>query len=105
MHSTRFGRPGGWRWAVARASTLCAISFLIAGAEVGPAAAQQKGPAGSAASVSCSVVMVSMRDGVKLATEVYRPARSGKYPVILVRSPYHSILYSNHLSWAPPSCQ
>ena len=30
-----------------------------------------------------------MRDGVKLATEVYLPASSGKYPVILTRSPYN----------------
>src|ERR1700737_2592656 len=38
-------------------------------------------------------VMVSMRDGVKLAMDVYRPARngvpvSGKFPVILERTPY-----------------
>jgi putative CocE/NonD family hydrolase len=39
-------------------------------------------------------VMVPMRDGVKLATDVYRPARNGapvegKLPVILVRTPYN----------------
>ena len=38
-------------------------------------------------------VMVSMRDGVRLATDVYRPARNGvpvagKFPVILERTPY-----------------
>jgi putative CocE/NonD family hydrolase len=33
-----------------------------------------------------------MRDGVKLATEVYRPTRAGKYPVILQRSPYNRML-------------
>jgi uncharacterized protein len=37
--------------------------------------------------------MVSMRDGVRLATDVYRPARNGvpiegKFPVILERTPY-----------------
>jgi putative CocE/NonD family hydrolase len=38
-------------------------------------------------------VMVPMRDGVKLATDIYRPAREqkavpGKFPVILIRTPY-----------------
>jgi len=33
-------------------------------------------------------VMVSMRDGVKLATDIYRPKAEGKYPVILCRIPY-----------------
>jgi putative CocE/NonD family hydrolase len=38
-------------------------------------------------------VMVPMRDGVKLATDIYRPARNGlalaqKFPVILERTPY-----------------
>lgn len=37
---------------------------------------------------------VTMRDGVKLATNVYRPGRSGvaidgKFPVILERTPYN----------------
>ncbi|MBV9581599.1 MAG: CocE/NonD family hydrolase, partial [Chloroflexi bacterium] len=29
-----------------------------------------------------------MRDGVRLATDIYRPAASGNYPAILVRTPY-----------------
>jgi putative CocE/NonD family hydrolase len=33
-------------------------------------------------------VKVAMRDGVRLATDVYRPAGSGRYPAILVRTPY-----------------
>jgi uncharacterized protein len=33
-------------------------------------------------------VMVPMRDGTALATDVYLPAGSGKFPVILSRSPY-----------------
>jgi len=33
-------------------------------------------------------VMVPMRDGIKLATDIYRPASDGKFPVILVRIPY-----------------
>ena len=39
-------------------------------------------------------VMVAMRDGVKLATDIYRPAQDGrpierKFPVILMRTPYN----------------
>jgi putative CocE/NonD family hydrolase len=33
-------------------------------------------------------VRVAMRDGVKLATDIYRPEGTGKYPAILVRTPY-----------------
>jgi uncharacterized protein len=33
-------------------------------------------------------VMIPMRDGVHLATDLYRPDREGKFPVILTRSPY-----------------
>jgi len=33
-------------------------------------------------------VMVPMSDGIKLATDIYRPARDGKYPVVLCRMPY-----------------
>ncbi len=38
-------------------------------------------------------VMVSMRDGIRLATDIYRPARNGepgegRYPTILLRTPY-----------------
>jgi len=33
-------------------------------------------------------VMMPMRDGVKLATDIYRPDTSGTFPVILLRTPY-----------------
>jgi putative CocE/NonD family hydrolase len=33
--------------------------------------------------------MVAMRDGVKLATDVYVPASGDKWPVILIRTPYN----------------
>ena len=33
-------------------------------------------------------VGVPMRDGVRLATDIYRPEAEGKFPVILVRTPY-----------------
>jgi hypothetical protein len=34
-------------------------------------------------------VMVPMRDGVKLATDVYLPSTNGPFPVILARTPYN----------------
>ena len=33
-------------------------------------------------------VAVPMRDGVKLSTDIYRPAAAGTHPVVLVRTPY-----------------
>lgn len=33
-------------------------------------------------------VMVPMRDGVRLSTDIFRPAKAGRYPVILTRDPY-----------------
>lgn len=39
-------------------------------------------------------IMVEMRDGVRLATDIYTPAAEGTYPVILSRTPY-----SKNASW------
>lgn len=36
--------------------------------------------------------MVAMRDGVKLATDIYAPATNGHWPVILARTPYGKAL-------------
>jgi uncharacterized protein len=46
-----------------------------------------------------SDVMVSMRDGIRLATDIYRPMRDGKpvegrFPVILERTPYGKTIAS-----------
>ena len=41
---------------------------------------------------------VEMEDGVKLATDVYLPTEDGKYPVILVRTPYNK----DHIKGAIP---
>ena len=38
---------------------------------------------------TCRIEWAPMRDGVKLATEVYLPASPGKYPVIMTRTPYN----------------
>src|SRR5690242_19143022 len=37
-------------------------------------------------------IMVPMRDGVRLATDVYRPAMVGQWPVLLSRVPYNKDL-------------
>jgi putative CocE/NonD family hydrolase len=42
----------------------------------------------AAVKVERSTLRTPMRDGVKLATDLYRPARSGRLPVLLVRTPY-----------------
>ena len=34
-------------------------------------------------------VMMPMRDGVKLASDIYRPKGNGKYPIIFSRTPYN----------------
>jgi putative CocE/NonD family hydrolase len=34
-------------------------------------------------------IMVPMRDGVKIATDVYRPNREGQWPVLVMRHPYN----------------
>src|SRR5580700_6595341 len=33
-------------------------------------------------------VMIRMRDGVHLATDIYRPAAHEKFPVVLIRTPF-----------------
>ncbi|NQV20963.1 MAG: CocE/NonD family hydrolase [Rhodospirillales bacterium] len=33
-------------------------------------------------------IQVSMRDGVELATDIYRPSDAGKHPVVMMRLPY-----------------
>lgn len=34
-------------------------------------------------------IMIPMSDGVRLATDVYRPVGEGRFPVVLTRTPYH----------------
>ena len=70
-------------------SSWFAMSFVLA-AKV-PLHAQGAGGYGIS---EAKDVMVAMRDGVKLAADIYRPARDGqpvegKFPVILMRTPYN----------------
>ncbi|OOG77930.1 CocE/NonD family hydrolase [Algoriphagus sp. A40] len=40
-------------------------------------------------------VMMPMRDGVRLATDIYRPKGEGKYPVVFSRTPYNFNTWGN----------
>jgi putative CocE/NonD family hydrolase len=70
-----------------------ALAFVIA---AGPAAAQEYDV------LLERSVMMPARDGVKLATDLYFPARGGrradgKFPAILVRTPYGKAIEANRL--------
>jgi hypothetical protein len=43
----------------------------------------------AAAPVIENNVLIPMRDGVQLGADIYRPAASGRYPVLLSRTPYN----------------
>ncbi len=50
-------------------------------------------------------VMVPMRDGVRLATDVYRPDSAGRFPVLVTRGPYSKDTYADnqeHSIWFFP---
>ena len=72
---------GGW---LAAGGIAAVIAIVLAAA----LAAQQREPAAGAGGVTCETVRVPMRDGVMLATDVYRPAAPGRYPVVMLRTPY-----------------
>jgi putative CocE/NonD family hydrolase len=65
-----------------RGGLLAAVVALLVAGLLPAAASAQEG-------VTCSVEYAPMRDGVRLATEVYRPAQTGRYPVVLTRTPYN----------------
>jgi putative CocE/NonD family hydrolase len=45
-------------------------------------------------------VYVTMRDGVKLAVDVYRPEQDGKYPALLSLSPYNKDIQRKPPHWS-----
>jgi len=55
-------------------------TMLLAGLFQSPAAPQPE-----------TTVMVPTRDGVRLATDLYRPKGSGPWPVVLIRTPYNKM--------------
>ncbi len=40
-------------------------------------------------------VMMPMRDGIRLATDIYRPKGDGKYPIVFSRTPYNFNTWGN----------
>jgi hypothetical protein len=70
---------------------LAALAVVVAADVAGPARAQSTAQYDI---VTARHVMVAARDGVKLATDVYRPAKNGlpvegRFPTILQRTPYN----------------
>ncbi|MBI5366769.1 MAG: CocE/NonD family hydrolase [Planctomycetes bacterium] len=53
-----------------------------------PASAQDPRPAEARAPAAPTEVAVPMRDGKTLAADLYLPAASGKYPTVLIQTPY-----------------
>ena len=47
--------------------------------------------------------VATMRDGVRLVADVYRPCGDGPWPVLLMRQPYGRDIAST-VVYAPPSC-
>jgi len=74
-------------------AALCAVPCLQAQSGAAPASP----PASTAYEiVSTRNIMVAMRDGTHLATDVYRPAQGGvasdgRFPAILMRTPYDKV--------------
>ncbi|HZS09691.1 MAG TPA: CocE/NonD family hydrolase [Blastocatellia bacterium] len=72
------------------AALLALVAFVFA-------PAQQPAPAAQP-----DTQMVAMRDGVKLATDIYLPEGKGPWPVILVRTPYGksgALMNGQHKQW------
>ena len=69
-----------------------AVLFLFMIALTAGAGAQDNDPALAkfkSISDSDTMVMVPMRDGVRLATDVHRPKGDGQFPTILIKTPYN----------------
>lgn len=66
------------------AASFMAISGTLAGLAQAPATAAE----GEQDVIVELNVMTPMRDNVHLATDVFRPAKPGRYPIILTRDPY-----------------
>ena len=55
------------------------------------------------APMTVTEVFIPMRDGVKLAANVYRPGKPGKYPVIMTFTPYGKDLFGTAKTWGVDS--
>ena len=69
-------------------ASVASLGLLLAGPLHGDSTAQVSKDS-QRSDVRCTLEQAPMRDGVKLATEVYQPAGDGRYPVIMTRTPYN----------------
>jgi putative CocE/NonD family hydrolase len=76
--------PSGYMTSVAFACAALLGGCAGRGAAVNSASA----PAIVQDGISCTTLLVSMRDEVKLYNEIYFPASAGKKPVVIFRTPY-----------------
>jgi hypothetical protein len=70
----------------------CASALLLLSCFTWPALAQDDDPELAkfkATSESDTMVMIPMRDDVRLATDVHRPKGDGPFPTVLVKTPYN----------------
>jgi len=85
----------------ARSGAILCLSALLLG---GTARAQQEDPniaKFKAITEADTMIMVPMRDGVGLATDVYLPKGDGPFPVILDKTPYNfNHILGTQLAWA-----
>src|ERR1700722_17023526 len=57
--------------------------------------------------VAAKDIMIPMRDGIRLSTDIYRPARNGtpiaeKFPIILERTPYGKAFVASSADYFVP---
>jgi hypothetical protein len=67
------------------------LLVVVAAAYLPQTRAQQTPPAAQAAQAPVKIEFdrrVRMRDGVELSADIYRPEAKGRYPVLLLRTPY-----------------
>ncbi len=76
--------PGGWLLAAVCLAGVAALGTLGRAQTVGEGGSIVAGRNG----VTCRTEFMQTRDGVRLATDIYLPAKPGRYPVILQRTPY-----------------
>src|SRR5258707_100817 len=66
---------------------LCCSLGIAASGQATSASSQQSGQQSAQASKQIEQ-MIPMRDGVKLATGIFLPEGTGRWPVVLIRTPY-----------------
>jgi len=72
---------------LSRAALVLAAAILAAAASAGPSWAQPT-QAPAAAPAAATELFIEMRDGTRLAANVYLPKGQGPWPVIVTRTPY-----------------